>query len=259
MLSDLDRALYAEYVTVKERWEALNVICAHRQGTAAQRSEREQAEARHDQLKAFAGDPVPGDPPCCQRYGRLHVTEVALQGCRWYGYKAAAVRPDRTAAEAGRYIIMRLVQLEERLANHPRANRDGHVHSIIGATRDAADALTERYEFTAPTGRCASCGRRDVTLVAALAADTDALVCLLCRDELANPVIPLEALWDDRAVYVVTRGHLAVSAGRELTEDEIAQVSGRLEDERAREAVDNAVYAALGHSGHQCADECGSC
>lgn len=255
MLSDLDRALYAEYVTVKERWEELNLTCSRGQGTEGQRAERAQAEMRHDRLKEFAGDPVPGDPPCCQRYGRLHVTEVALLGCRWLGYKAAAVHPDRTAAEAGRYIMMRLVQLEERLAaKYPRAALDGHLASIIGAVRDEADALTERYEFTAPTGRCESCGRRDVTLVAALAADTDALVCLLCRGELANPVIPLEALWDDRAAYVVTRGSLADSAGRELTEDEIARVIGCLEDARAREAVDSAVHAALGY-----ADECGSC
>lgn len=167
---------------------------------------------------------------------------------------------DRTAAQAGRDIVMRVVQLEERLAaKYPRAALDGHLASIIGAVRDEADALTERYEFTAPTGRCQACGRRDVTLVAALAEDPGAQVCLLCRDELVNSVIPLEALWDDRAAYVVTRGSLAVSAGRELTEDEIARVVGRLEDERVREAVDNAVHAALGHSGHQCADECGSC
>jgi hypothetical protein len=67
-----------------------------------------------------------------------------------------AERPAEQSAEqsavdssvaAGRYIVMRLLQLEERLAAHyPRAARDGHVASIISTIRDEAGALTERFE-----------------------------------------------------------------------------------------------------------------
>jgi hypothetical protein len=43
------------------------------------------AQAEIDAMKESAGEAQPGDPPCCQRYGRLHLPEFALSGCRWYG------------------------------------------------------------------------------------------------------------------------------------------------------------------------------
>jgi hypothetical protein len=47
------------------------------------------------------------------------------------------------AADAGRDILMRLVQLEEHLAaRHPRASRDAELASIVSAIRDEASALT---------------------------------------------------------------------------------------------------------------------
>lgn len=159
---------------------------------------------------------------------------------------AAPVAPSPSAAETGRYIVMRLVQLEEQLANHPRAFKDPRLASILGCIRDEAAGLAECYEFVPQAGQCEFCHLPDVPLVAALAEDTDAYVCLACHTDPANPTIPLEALQDDRAVYTITRGDLAASAGRELTEDEIAEVTGQMEDERMREAVDSAVFAAVG-------------
>jgi hypothetical protein len=42
------------------------------------------AQARVDAMKAEAGEGQPGDPLCCQRYGRLHLPEFSVSGCRWY-------------------------------------------------------------------------------------------------------------------------------------------------------------------------------
>jgi hypothetical protein len=67
------------------------------------------------------------------------------------GQSAGQSAVDPSAAETGRYIVMRLLQLEERLAaHHPRAARDGHVASIISTIRDEAGALTERFEDGQP-------------------------------------------------------------------------------------------------------------
>jgi hypothetical protein len=35
-------------------------------------------------MKDEAGEGLPGDPLCCQRYGRLHLPEFSVSGCRWY-------------------------------------------------------------------------------------------------------------------------------------------------------------------------------
>jgi hypothetical protein len=156
--------------------------------------------------------------------------------------------PSASVAEAGRYIVMRLLQLEERLsARYPRAAADGPLGSLIGCIRDEAAGLAECYEFVPQAGRCEFCHLPGVPLVAALAGDPDQYVCQACHDDERMPTIPLEALQDDRAVYAVTRGVLTASAGRELTEDEIAEVTGYLEHgESVLEAVGDAVFAALG-------------
>lgn len=177
-------------------------------------------------------------------YGPVAVVDQAHE--RAEGHSAGTPAP--TAAQAGREIIMRLVQLEERLsAKYPRAASDGHLASIIGTIRDEAGALTERYEFTPPTGQCEFCHLPGVPLVAALADDTDQYVCRECHADERLPTIPLEALQDDRPAYVIARGDLVASAGRALTDDEIRRVVGRLEDAASvREAFDDAVYMVLG-------------
>jgi hypothetical protein len=160
---------------------------------------------------------------------------------------AGTPAPSPSAAETGRYIVMCLVQLEERLANHPRAFKDPRLASILGCIRDEADGLTERYEFMPQAGRCAACGTGDVLLTGALADDTDLYVCQVCHDNPELLTVALEALWDDRAVYTITRGDLVRSAGRELTEDEISEVTGQMENsESVREGVDESVYRVLG-------------
>jgi hypothetical protein len=42
------------------------------------------ALAAADAMKAEYGGPQPGDPLCCQRYGRLHLPEFSVSGCRWF-------------------------------------------------------------------------------------------------------------------------------------------------------------------------------
>lgn len=75
-----DQALLLHYLTVKDRWEALVMVCAHGHGTALERLQRDQAEAALDGMKATAGEGQPGDPLCCQRYSRLHHPAFALAG-----------------------------------------------------------------------------------------------------------------------------------------------------------------------------------
>jgi hypothetical protein len=161
---------------------------------------------------------------------------------------------DSSAAAAGRCIVTRLLQLEERLAAHyPRAARDGHVASVISAIRDEADALTQRFEFIAPTGQCAHCGAPDVALVAALADDTDQLACQSCHDDGQLHTIALEALRDDTTAYAITRGDLVASAGQPLTDDEVRHVAACLAGTTdLREAIDGVVWTALvaGEDGH---------
>jgi hypothetical protein len=86
-----DRDLLARYREVKDRWERLTAEHATEvmNGTAWEitskfREQRDEAEREYDALKAEAGEGQPGDPLCCQRYGRLHLPEFAVRGCRWY-------------------------------------------------------------------------------------------------------------------------------------------------------------------------------
>jgi hypothetical protein len=98
-------------------------------------------------------------------------------------------------------------------------------------------------------GRCEFCGRKDVTLVAALASDTDQRVCLACHTDPRVTTISLIALADVTPVYTITHADLVESAGRELTEDEVTAIVGHVGDnEMVREVVDDAVYVALGHT-----------
>lgn len=65
----------------------------------------------------------------------------------WRATAGSPAPPAASPAETCRCIMMRLVQLEERIvAHHPRAARDGQVASIIGAIRDEAAGLAELAE-----------------------------------------------------------------------------------------------------------------
>ena len=80
-----DLALMRDYRELKFEYEKLVYVFApeHVPGQPWPRCVRA-AEARMNRLKADQGGAVPGDPECCQRYGRLHLPEFALTGCRWH-------------------------------------------------------------------------------------------------------------------------------------------------------------------------------
>jgi hypothetical protein len=96
-----DLALLGEYVAAREEYERLisKFGPAHTPGQDWP-AVVYQAGDRVDALKDAAGEPQPGDPLCCQRYGRLHLPEFALQGCRWYGARPALVQAEQAEDDA---------------------------------------------------------------------------------------------------------------------------------------------------------------
>jgi hypothetical protein len=79
-----DLELMARYRAVKAELTRLIFETSGR-GPGHLSDECRQAAARVDALKAEGGEALPGDPECCQRYGRLHLPVFAVSGCRWYG------------------------------------------------------------------------------------------------------------------------------------------------------------------------------
>lgn len=77
--------LLLRYLAAAETWERLVSMCAGNPQDEGLRAERDRAEEKYDALKAEGGGAQPGDPVCCQRYGRLHRPCFSLSGCRWHG------------------------------------------------------------------------------------------------------------------------------------------------------------------------------
>lgn len=88
-LSTEDRALMARYLDIKDAYESIieKAGPSHVPGTPWPRSVT-RLEAELDAMKEAAGQGVPGDSLCCQRYGKLHHPVFALSSCRWYPLRA---------------------------------------------------------------------------------------------------------------------------------------------------------------------------
>jgi hypothetical protein len=83
-LTAADLEVMARYQAAKDELTRL-IFETSGSGPGHLSDECRQAGARVDALKAEAGVALPGEPECCQRYGRLHLPVFAVSGCRWYG------------------------------------------------------------------------------------------------------------------------------------------------------------------------------
>lgn len=53
------------------------------------RQVRDKAHAELRDFRVSLGTPTHSDPLCCQRYGRIHVRDLAVPGCRWFEPEAS--------------------------------------------------------------------------------------------------------------------------------------------------------------------------
>jgi hypothetical protein len=101
-----DLADLAGYLTVKHAYEAevgRHHPC-HRHGDPWPESVT-RLLARTDALKEAGGPAEPGDPVCCQRYGRLHEPAFSVGGCRWLGVTDPGHQADVIPQEGGGYLV----------------------------------------------------------------------------------------------------------------------------------------------------------
>jgi hypothetical protein len=74
----------SEYLGIKNAYERLVEVWALNR-TEHNRARHQQAEACWLALKEAAGEGGPGDPACCQRYGKLHHPAFSVGSCKWLG------------------------------------------------------------------------------------------------------------------------------------------------------------------------------
>lgn len=85
-----DADLMAEFLAVREIYE--RHAGAYRDAldeVTRTRLARDTAFATLTDLRQRQGEPTGDDPLCCQRYGRLHLREHAVPGCRWFEAEAS--------------------------------------------------------------------------------------------------------------------------------------------------------------------------
>jgi hypothetical protein len=149
----------AEYLAARDEWERLVAEWATtgKPGDAMPGAVK-LAEARVDALKAAAGEGGPGDPLCCQRYGRLHRPTFSVPGCRWYEMSQQRAYSKLTAApfgisagkaEAALKYALRLGARRLVEAGHDIGIRYDTAHGfrVYDLTKDA-----EQEEYTAAFG-----------------------------------------------------------------------------------------------------------
>lgn len=154
-------------------------------------------------------------------------------------------RPAPSLAMIGAAALRLLTQVEECLARRPRAPRDPGLAAALAYIRQEADDLIDLYGYLTRPGLCAHCGSVDVPLTAAMSADPGREVCEACALDPELATLPLSALADDSAVWVVTRGDAVWLAGRELTDGEVSRLAAAIGDATA-DAVARVVAGVCG-------------
>jgi hypothetical protein len=81
-----DAELLARYLEAKGEYHKLVAEWSHTPGDRVPEAVKA-AEARWLGMKDEAGEAGPGDPLCCQRYGKLHAPSFSVAGCRWLEYR----------------------------------------------------------------------------------------------------------------------------------------------------------------------------
>ena len=80
-----DADTMGEYLALKDAYDrAVTDYGGAQDELNRTRSVRDSAYAALRDFKAKQGDATRDDPLCCQRYGLVHLRDLAVPGCRWF-------------------------------------------------------------------------------------------------------------------------------------------------------------------------------